>query len=350
MKINMRKRWLLMVAAILIVGLSQSGCDTGMIEESEGDEIINTETETALDKEPVEVTMLGGSPTGTWYMVTTGISECINRSYPNSIVQITPGGGAANPPRIGKNEVEMGMTHNILAFAAKNGTDPFEEKYENIEAVAAFYSSAFQFVIDSGEGISSFDQIIENKMKLRISIDKPGSSAQVVFLRMLDEYKVTVEDMEAWGCKIYFKNFADSSKMLSDGLIDGFGINTLAPAPTIVESSIGRDLVLLDMNSEKIAALSEKYGYADYVIPSGTYKFCDEDIHTFAATTVLAVSSDVPEEKVYKVTKAIVENLEYMQDVHVALSALTPESLTKNLGVNLHRGAERYYKEIGIIE
>jgi hypothetical protein len=345
MKKDIRKLCMLIAVLVLL-----SGCSMGGGEKSESGDNGNAGIQSSMDNEPIEVTMLGGSPTGTWYMVTTGISECINKSYPGSIVQITPGGGATNPPRIGSNEMEMGMTHNILAFAAKNGTEPFEEKFENLEAIASFYSSAFQFVMDSSVGITTFDEIIENKMKLRISIDKPGSSAQVLFIRMLDEYNLTIEDMEEWGCKLYFKNFADSSKMLSDGLIDGFGINTLAPAPTIVESSIGRDLVLLDMNSEKISSLSDKYGYAEYTIPAETYKFCNKDVNTIAATSILAVSADVPEDKVYKVTRSIVENLDYMQAVHVALSALTPESLTKNLGIGMHKGAEKYYRESGIIE
>jgi hypothetical protein len=350
MKKDARKRGKLTLVLVLLACLLLAGCGPATEADAEAQELSGGETEEAMDTKAIEVTMLGGSPTGTWYMVTTGIGECVNKSYPGSIVQITPGGGAANPPRIGNNEVEMGMTHNILAFAAKNGKDPFEETFSNVEAVAAFYSSAFQFVMDKSVGITTFDEIIENKMQVRISIDKPGSSAQVLFLRMLDEYGLGLEDLEGWGCKIYFKNFADSSKMLSDGLIDGFGINTLAPAPTIVESAISRDLVLLEINEEKVAALSEKFGYAAFTVPENTYKFNDHDVNTLAATSILAVSSDVPADKVYKVTKSIVENLDYMHDVHVALKPLTPQALTQNLGVPMHRGAEQYYREAGIIE
>jgi hypothetical protein len=142
------------------------------------------------------------------------------------------------------------MTHNILAYAAKNGADPYEEKLDNMASIASFYSSSFQVVVDESLGITTFDEIIDNRMKIRLSIDKPGSSCQVLFLRMLEEYGVTVEDMEEWGCEIYFKNFADSSSMMSDGVVDGFGVNTLAPAPPIVETSLGKDLVLLEMNGK----------------------------------------------------------------------------------------------------
>lgn len=303
-----------------------------------------------IEEDILNITMLGGSPTGVWYMVTTGISECVNKTYPGSIVQITPGGAAANLPRIGNNEMETGMTHNILALAAKNGKDPFNEKFENITSVASFYSSAFQFVVDENLGITTFDEIIDNKMKIKISIDKPGSSAQVLFLRMIEEYGITLEEMESWGCEIYFKSFADSSGMFSDGLIDGFGINTLAPAPPIVESAVGKDMVLLDLNMQKMETLSEKYGYSIYRIPADTYDFLDREVPTIAATSILIASKDVSEDKIYKLTKSIVENIEYMQDVHSALAVLTSKSLTENLGVDMHPGAYRYYKEIGIID
>jgi len=338
MKNNIRKFTLILVAVLILMGCGANGSES--IEEPSADE----------ESETIDITMLGGSPTGVWYMVTTGISECVSKTYPGSIVQITPGGGATNPTRIGRNEIETGMTHNILALAAKKGEEPFDEKYENITSVASFYSSAFQFVVDEKVGITSFDEIIDNKMKLRISIDKPGSSAQVVFLRMLEEYGVTLEEMESWGCEIYFKNFEDSSSMFSDGLIDGFGINTLTPAPPIVESSIGKDMVLLDMNMEKMESLKEKFGYSIYTITADTYDFLDKDVPTLAATSILIASENVDEDKIYKLTKAIVDNIEYMHDVHSALSKITSKSLTENLGVDMHPGAYRYYKEMGILE
>lgn len=330
-----RKALVLTLALVFFLG----GCGNNDIDSS-----------SEIEEDILNITMLGGSPTGVWYMVTTGISECVNKTYPGSIVQITPGGAAANLPRIGNNEMETGMTHNILALAAKNGKDPFNEKFENITSVASFYSSAFQFVVDENLGITTFDEIINNKMKIKISIDKPGSSAQVLFLRMIEEYGITLEEMESWGCEIYFKSFADSSGMFSDGLIDGFGINTLAPAPPIVESAVGKDMVLLDMNMQKMEILSQKYGYSIYRIPADTYDFLDREVPTIAATSILIASKDVSEDKIYKLTKSIVENIEYMQDVHSALAVLTSKSLTENLGVDMHPGAYRYYKEIGIVD
>lgn len=342
----------LMVTALVMTSCTSPGEDTGLPAEAENIESDNTEAadESSFDSEPLDITMLGGSPTGVWFMVTTGIGECVNQSFPGSIVQITPGGGSGNPSRISAGEAASGMTHNILAYAAKNGADPYEKTLGNMASIASFYSSSFQLVVDESLGITSFDEIIENKMKIRLSIDKPGSSCQVLFYRMLEEYGLTLEDMEAWGCEIYFKNFADSSSMMSDGVIDGFGVNTLAPAPPIVETSLGKDLVLLDMNTDIIKTLHDKYGYSQYVIPAGTYEFCDVDINTAAATSILASSTDVPDEVAYKLAKSINENLDYMRNVHVALGTLTSESIVENLGVDLHPGAAQYYREQGIIE
>lgn len=344
----------LVVAALGLASCTSPGRETPVTAEPEdngNEETHNSETGGAqFDEDPMDMVMLGGSPTGVWFMVTTGISECVNKTYPGSVVQIIPGGGSGNPIRISQGEAESGMTHNILAYAAKSGADPYEDKLENIASIASFYSSCFQVVVDEDLGISTFDEIIENKMKIRLSIDKPGSSCQVLFLRMLEEYGVTVEEMEEWGCQIYFKNFADSSSMMSDGLVDGFGVNTLAPAPPIVETSLGKDMVLLEMNDEIVKTLHDKYGYSQYVVPAGTYDFCQVDINTAAATSILATSRDVSEEVAYKLARSIDENLDYMRNVHVALSSLTSESIVENLGVDLHPGAAKYYREQGIIE
>ena len=304
----------------------------------------------SADEEILDITMLGGSPTGVWYMVTNGISECINTSFPGSIVMINPGGGVSNPQRIGSNEAQSGMTHSILALAATRGQDPFEEAIPNLASIAGFYPSTFQIVLTEKLGVSSFDEIIENKLPVRLSIDKPASSANVAFERMLKEYDVTIEEMEAWGADILLKNFADSSSMLSDGLIDGFCISTLVPAPAVIESALSRDLVLIDVNTDIINALVDTYGYSMKTIEADTYNFANEDVHTISATSILAISTDVSDDVAYKIAQSINENLDYMRNVHIAMSKITSESITQDLGVPLHPGAMQYYKDMGIIE
>ena len=82
---------------------------------------------------------------------------------------------------------------------------------------------------------------------------------------------------------------------------------------------------------------------------AGTYSFLEEDYESFGDYTVLASSSAVSDETVYKLTKSICENMEYMTLVHAALKDLNVEIMANKVKVPLHPGAERYYKEAGLL-
>ncbi len=309
-------------------------------------ETIKTESE----NEPIDITIFGGSPTGVWFMISNGISECINSSYPGSVSMITPGNDVSNVIRIGNNEADVGMMNDYIVLSAEKGYEPFEEKVDNLVSIAGFYSSKFQMVVNKDLGFTTFDEIIDNKIKLRISIGQKGSSPNVIFERIINEYGVTIEDMEAWGAKIYYKNFADTSSMFSDGSIDAYGILTLVPAPPIVECSLNNNLSMLELNPQVIDSLAEKYYYNIDTIAAGSYDFQSEDYSTVSNRAMLCASTDLDDETAYKIARSIVENIESMRNVHSALKDITPEFLSQSFGVKLHPGALKYYKEIGVIE
>jgi len=298
---------------------------------------------------PVKATLAGGSPTGMLFMVCTGVSECVNKSYPGSAVTIVPGSVAANVIRINDNEVDAGMAHSAMLFAAANGKAPYNEVLDNTAAVASLYSSTYQIVLNSRLGIDSFGEMIKNKEKVRLSIDQPGSSASVAFERLLGEYGATIEDFESWGGEIVQKSQEDSAAMLSDGFIDGYAMQTLCPARAIQESAAGQELTLLSFEPGIIGNMVDKYGYEWIIIPKEAYDFMDQDVESFSTNTVLTVPADAPDDLAYKLARSLVENIDYMREIHAGLKGLTPEGMASETGVPLHPGAEKYYREIGIL-
>ena len=121
------------------------------------------------DTDPAEVKLnlnfAGSSPGGVWYMVMSGVTECLSRTYENSAVTVIPGEGVSNLVRIANGESDIGLTHSAIAAAAVEGLDPFEEVYENVSAVASLYPSQLQFIVTKASGITSFEQIRDNQMK-----------------------------------------------------------------------------------------------------------------------------------------------------------------------------------------
>lgn len=304
----------------------------------------------AAKLDTLRVTFAGSSPGGVWYMVMGGVTETINKSYPGSAITVIPGDGVSNVTRVAGGEAQIGMTHSAIAAAAIAGNDPFTEKVENIAAIASLYPSHLQFVVTKDSGITSIEDIIAKQAKIRISVDSPGSTGELAFRRMINEYGLTYDDITGWGGSVIFKGMADSSDMLNDGLLDGMSTMTLYPASPISEAAVNNDLVLLPIKPEITAALAAKYGYGTSVIPAGTYTFQTADATTISSYTVIIVPKDSPDNVAYAVAKSIHDNLDYLRSVHVAMDPLTPELLTQNLGVPLHPGAEQFYKEAGVLK
>lgn len=300
--------------------------------------------------EPVNATLVMASPTGTLSMVMNGVAECVNKSYPGSVISIIPGAGGANIYRINNHEVDGGHTHSVLAYAAMHGQEPYNEKLANIAAIAGLYHSNQQFIIRKDLGIKSFDEIIEGKLKLRISVDQKGSMCPLAFSRLLAEYGFTIDDFNAWGGEVMYYNMNDSCSMMSDGLIDAALLSTFLPTPPIQEMSMNTQITILEIGPNVIEALVNKYGYEKIIIPQDTYSFLNKDMLSFASRIILIVPSDSTDDLPYKLAKSITENLDYLKSIHSGLSEMNTSFMTQHLGIPLHSGAEKYYKEAGILK
>lgn len=303
-----------------------------------------------IESTPLKITFAGGQPGGTYYMLASGIAESVNKTYPGSVVTIIPGSGVANIIKINNRQVDLSTSQNAVVADALDGRSPFEAKLDNIASIGSFYDCYYQIVVDKKLGITSFDEIINNKMKIRISADSLNSIAEVSFKRLLNEYGVTYEDFKAWGGDIVFQDKAASSDMLSDGLIDGFCTIDSYPTPSIQEAALSKDLVFLTIKPEIIENLGHKYGYGKGIVPADTYKNINNDVMTFTTFVVVVIPKDAPDDTAYKVARSIHLNLDYIKNIHATLKDLTPDKLTTNPGAPLHQGAQKYYKEAGIIK
>ena len=89
---------------------------------------------------------------------------------------------------------------------------------------------------------------------------------------------------------------------------------------------------------------------SDLRLPAGTYTGQDADVPTAAVTNILVTHDGVPEETVYQMTKQLFENLDTLKAAHAAGNSIDPAKAAENLPIPLHPGAERYYKEAGILK
>lgn len=302
------------------------------------------------DDAAITTTLIGGNPSGVWFALSTAIAESLGRSYEGSVMHATPGNNYSNLFRINENETEFALTHSTLAYEASKGLGSFEEKLDNVGSIACFYPSIAHLALAKDIGVTTFDEIIENKIPIRISIGSSGGTGESGFEKLVSLYGITLEDMESWGCKLYRAGNSDSEELFADGQIDGMWKVTSVPTPTLTQAATNVDMVMITFRDDIVDSMESEFGYTKMTISKDAYNFMTEDYSAFTEYTILAASLDTSEEAAYKVTKSICENLEYICSVHSSLEGSTLESLVMNLGVPLHPGAEKYYREAGLID
>jgi len=293
----------------------------------------------------------GSNPGGAggWDMIGIGLSDIIMRSIPGSVVTVIPAEGFSTPIMVSNKEAELALGSSLSAEAASRGTEPYDKVYPNIATVCFLYANALQIVVNTEFEIESLADIKENEIPIRLSVGGPGSGSERDMLRIFKFLGFSYEDIESWGGKVVYKDMSEAASMLGDNLIDAFVLQTVVPAAALQEIEVRKDIKMLSLDDEVVQAMYEEYGIGRTVISKDSYDFLEKDILTTSNNIHLITNSLLPEEEIYHVTRSIVENIDYVHSIHSRLSGLTKEKLAE-VGFPLHQGAEKYYKEQGLIK
>lgn len=274
----------------------------------------------ATTDEAKNLRFIGASPGGTYFIVLGGLSECVSKNIPKWVVTVEPGTAMSDIVRIAKGDGDLGLSqNNVILDEIRKG----EEYSEKIASLGAIATSAAQFVVLKSTGLTTFDEFIEKKPKLRISWGHPSEVHYVVAQRLFGEYGLKVDDFVKWGGKISYKEMGEAADMVSGGASDGYFLVALTPTAPTTELSFNRELTLLTVSDDIIDKLVEKYNYAKITLPADTYNFIDKPTNVFAAKTITVVSTDMPEEVAYNIVKSILNNFDYFKNLHAILKNIT---------------------------
>jgi TRAP transporter TAXI family solute receptor len=162
---------------------------------------------------------------------------------------------------------------------------------------------------------------------------------------VLQVYDLSYADMS----KVNHVGYNDAISLMRDGHLHAFMPITTIPASSIMDIASSHKIRLLSLPEEKIQELRKiNSGYVRYVIPKGTYQGQNEDVIAVGTYTDLLVSAKVPDDVVYKLTRALVENKDRPAAVVKEIGATQPKDMAPDLGVPYHPGALRYWKEIKV--
>lgn len=296
------------------------------------------------------MTLVGASPGGAWSAIGEAMSDELRRGIPGSSFTLEPGQDGANAALVQAGKVELGLVHSSIALAAIEGSPPFEAAQPDVRAVMLIYGDApFHFVVDRRAGVSSFVEIRERRVPLRISVNTRGSLMELATRTVLSAYDLSYDDIGSYGGGILFYPFTASYDAMQRGRVDAIGATVQVPSSHAVDASRTLDLDILSLSPEVVEYANERLGTDPTIIPRDAYDFLNHDIVTFAGRVILVTSGDIPDDKIYRITRVLHDRLEQLRRAHRSLQALTPAAMPDVGGVPLHPGAARFYREIGVL-
>ena len=146
---------------------------------------------------------------------------------------------------------------------------------------------------------------------------------------------------------------AATTAAIADGSAQGWAHVVTKGHPVATELTTTTDMKMLPLPDKAISTLTTKHGWIEAEVPANLFKGQTETIKTVKAASNIIVNADVPEDVVYAITKAIIENADKVKTVHAALGDFDPKEAASpalNGGCPLHPGAEKYYKEAGLLK
>ncbi len=287
-----------------------------------------------------------GGTAGTYYPVGGMIANAV--SQPGKIVATAQAsnGSLANVNAIAGGSMEAGLTQSDVATWAFTGTGAFEgkPKVADLRMIANLYPESIHLVVKKGSGIRS---VADLKGK-RVALDEPGSGTLINARMVLAAYGVKESDIKP----DYIKPNQAGDK-LKDGSLDAFFFVGGAPAGAIAElASSGTGIELVPISGAQSESLRKSNPYfAVDNIPAGTYKDVPA-VTTLAVGAQLVTSAKIDAETVYQITKAMYSDAtqKTLAAGHAKGKFITKENAIQGVGIPYHPGAERFYKEIGLLK
>ena len=290
-----------------------------------------------------------GGVTGVYYPTGGAICRLVNRGRSEHGIRCgveSTGGSVFNINAIRNGELEFGVAQSDWQFHAFQGTSRFEEQgaFEGLRAVFSVHPEPFTVVARADAGIANFEDL---KGK-RVNIGNPGSGQRGTMEVVMEAVGWTTDDF-ALAAEL---QAAEQSQALCDNNIDAMIYTVGHPSGSIQEATTACDSVLVNVTGDAIDQLvADRSYYRTATIPGGMYRGNDNDTMTFGVGATFVTSADVPDDVVYEVVKAVFDNIDQFKGLHPAFANLDPAAMANDsLSAPLHPGAERYYREAGLIQ
>lgn len=336
---KMKKNFILFLALILVLSVFLVACTS---------EVPSTDGETGEDgdinKDDYFITVATGPTSGLYYPIGGAFSNVIKNSLGYKSSAQSTGASVENINLILDSKADLAITMSDSIAQAYEGTGAFEgeEPKTDLRALTGLYPNYVQLVTTESSGIRNFEDLKGKK----VGIGAPNSGVELNARMMYEAHNMTYEDST-----VDYLNYGEAIDQMKNGLIDAAFVTSGIPNATIMELGTTSDIFIVPIEGEGAENLIEKYPFfVKEVIPADTYDTA-VDVNTVTVRNIMIIRKDLPEDVVYEITKGVFENIDDITASHnTAKEHISLENSQIGVGIPFHTGAERYYKEMGIID
>ena len=295
-----------------------------------------------------DIYKFGGGPAGgTFQFMAGGIS-----TYPPvkaikefRVLAGASGGSVVNLRQVNSGAYAFGVVYSGHVYQGRNGLMKNDtKKYEDVLGVGYFYGAPAQLVVKKGSGIKSVKDLVGKK----VGVGNAGSGAfancELFFSHMGIWDKI---ERNAMG-------YNDAAAAFGNNQLDAFWLFVGFPSGAVTMAAQQTDIDMVDLAADaKASGFFDKYPYFSQLsIPPGTYKGVDYEVPSFQDSALWVANSKVPADVVYTLLSKIYtpEGLAHMVNVKSTAKAMSVEGGITGIITPLHPGAEKFWKEKGVLK
>ena len=287
-----------------------------------------------------------GGVTGVYYPTGGAICRRVNKDRKDHGIRCSvesTGGSVYNTKNVLAGELDFGVAQSDVQWKAINGVKPFTKKESKLRAVFSVHPETAILVVRKDSGITKPSQI---KGK-RINLGNPGSGQESTSQEVLAALGLEKSSLKLAASL----RSSEQGDAMRDNKIDGFFYTVGHPNGGIKDIFFSTDAQMVPLTGSGIDKLVAKYPfYVHAETPGGIYRGVDKAVKTFAVKATFISSSDVSDDVVYNVVKAVFDDLESFKKLHPAYKHLTAKMMLEGLSAPIHKGAMKYYKEKGLMK
>lgn len=288
------------------------------------------------------INILTGGTSGVYYPLGNALSTIYGEAIPGAkpTVQSTKASVEnLNLLQAGRGEVAFSLGDSVVFAWNGDAEMGFKAKADKLRAIATLYPNYIQVVAAKGAGIRSLADL---KGK-RVSVGAPKSGTEVNARTVFAAAGLTYDDMQ-----VQYLPFGESVELMKNRQLDATLQSAGLGVASIRDLANSIDIVIVAIPLDVVARINDP-AYISGEIPAGTYQGQDAPVVTAAVNNILVTRSDLPDELVHRMTKAMFEHLADMVAAHSAAKVISLDTAAQGLPIPLHPGAQRFYKEKGIL-